>query len=78
MVLGDFGEEIGIAPRHGDVVQRAYSAARVDAYGHQKAGPGIGNFLEGIVHSSLVVAVILWPKQPLRRIDADNERCPWK
>jgi hypothetical protein len=39
-VLRDVGEEIGISPRHGDVVQRAYAPRCVDAHGHQKAAGG--------------------------------------
>ena len=35
----DFGEEIGIAPRHGDVVERAHAPRGVAAHGHQKLFP---------------------------------------
>jgi hypothetical protein len=77
-VLRDFGEEIGIAPRHWDVVQRAYAPRRVDAHGHQKTAPGTGDFLERHVHSSLVIAIIFRPKQSLCRIRADHKRSPRK
>src|ERR1700746_3635471 len=73
-MLGDFGEEIGMAPRYGDVVQRAYAPGRVDAHGHQKAAPGISDFLERDMHSELVIAVISRRDQPLRRIRADHKR----
>ena len=43
-MLRDFGEEIGVAPRHGDIVHGAYAPRRVDAHGHQKAAPRIGDF----------------------------------
>ena len=77
-MLRDFGEEIGIAPRHGDVAQRAYAPRRIDAHGHQKAAPGIGDFLERDVHSNLVIAIIFRREQPLRRIRPDHERSPRK
>src|SRR5947207_6964065 len=78
MMLRDFAEEIGIAPRHRDVVQRAYAPGCVEAYRHKKAAPGIGDFLERQVHSIFVTAVIFRPKQPLRCIGADQKRRPWK
>jgi len=53
-VLGDFGKEIGITPRHLHVVQRAQAPRRVDAHGHQKGGPGTSDFLERHVHANLV------------------------
>ena len=78
MMLRDFAEEIGIAARHRDVVQRAYAPGCVEAYRHKKAAPGIGDFLERHVHSIFVTAVIFRPKQPLRCIGADHKRRPWK
>src|SRR5437868_2049260 len=78
MMLRDFAEEIGIAARHRDVVQRAYAPGCVEADRDEKAAPGISDFLERHVHSIFVTAVIFRPKQPLRRIGADHKRRAWK
>jgi hypothetical protein len=60
-VLRDLGEEICAAPRHGDVVQRAHLPHRVEAHRHQKAAPGIRDFLERHLHSRLVIAINFGP-----------------
>ena len=75
-VLGDFGEEVGIAPRHWDVVQRTDAPFGVDAHGHQKAAPRISDLLERGMHSNLIIAIVFRRNQPLRCVRPDHKRSP--
>src|SRR4051794_12838164 len=77
-VLRNLGEEIGIAPRHQDVVQRAYTPCRVNAHSHQEAGSRTSDLLERQMHANLVIAVISRRDQPRRGICTDDKCGVWK